>query len=93
MLTATLILKTAQLLQEGDDVDGTNGKNDSTSKERAKVLALRENPARRADPGKFGSRCLRPSLLDDGPRGLALIVGSSDIVAPKATLPAIEPAM
>jgi hypothetical protein len=36
---------------------------------------------------------LRPSLLDDGPLGLALIVGSSDIVAPKATLPAIEPAM
>ena len=28
-----------------------------------------------------------------GPLGLALIVGSSDIVAPKATLPAIEPAM
>jgi putative MFS transporter len=28
-----------------------------------------------------------------GPLGLALIVGSSDIVAPKATLAAIEPAM
>ena len=28
-----------------------------------------------------------------GPLGLALIVGSSDIVAPKATLPGIEPAM
>ena len=28
-----------------------------------------------------------------GPLGLALIVGSSDIVAPKAALPAIEPAM
>jgi len=28
-----------------------------------------------------------------GPLGLALIVGSSDVVAPKASLPAIEPAM
>ena len=28
-----------------------------------------------------------------GPLGLALIVGSSDIVAPKAAIPAIEPAM
>ena len=28
-----------------------------------------------------------------GPLGLALIVGSSDVVAPKAALPAIEPAM
>jgi putative MFS transporter len=28
-----------------------------------------------------------------GPLGLALIVGSSNVVAPKATLPAIEPAM
>jgi MFS transporter, putative metabolite:H+ symporter len=28
-----------------------------------------------------------------GPLGLALIVGSSDVVGPKAALPAIEPAM
>jgi putative MFS transporter len=28
-----------------------------------------------------------------GPLGLALIVGSSDVIAPKATLAAIEPAM